>query len=115
MQINMAKNYFESAVALFLSTYLAACAPFHNNPRISSPPLAPSDLEVSCKMQGEELANFVKRNENRGFVQFEARNNANAYCVADEVAQRLKLKEGYDLVEMGNVSQNPIYMMKWGK
>ena len=96
----------------FLSLYLTACAPLHNNIKTLK---IPSNLELSCEVQGEELANFVKKSGNMESVQFQARHIANAYCVADEVAQRLKLFTGYNLVEVGMISGNPIYMINWNK
>ena len=98
---------------VFLSLYLTACAP-HNNIKIPSPQI-PSNLEVSCEVQGKELANFVNRNGNVASVQFQAMDIARAYCVADEVTQTLKLFKGYNLVEVETISGNPIYMINWNK
>jgi len=109
----MPRSNVDKIAAAFLSLYLAACAHPHN-PKVSNINPPPSDLETSCEVQGERLANFVKRNGNTGSLEFQARDIANAYCLADEITQRLELKRGYELVETSNVLGNPTYIVKWG-
>ena len=108
----MSRNNVDKIAAAFLSLYLATCAHPHN-PKVSTIESPPSGLELSCGVRGEILANFVKRNGNNSSLEFQARDIANAYCLADEVTQRLKPNSGYELVEVSNILDHPTYIIKW--